>query len=174
MKQRKAVGVEFRAGETCVGFDLGGGVVEGARFAGGLIAQGDHYVLAVPIESAQALMSPELAELDPQCDRLRAAKIDGLISWMVGIQFYLYEDVPLVRGHMVFPDAPWALTAISQPQFWREPVGLFRRHYGNGDVGGRWRTGRGRRARAQKGARLHEGRNSSRGVVAAQGGAQRT
>jgi uncharacterized protein with NAD-binding domain and iron-sulfur cluster len=37
---------------------------------------------------------------------------------------------------MVFPDAPWALTAISQPQFWREPVGLFRRHYGNGDVGG--------------------------------------
>ena len=136
VKHLKELGVQFHPGDTCIGLDVGAGRVEGARFASGLIAKGDHYVLAVPIESAQGLMSPDLAALDPQCDRLRAAKVDQLISWMVGIQFYLYEDVPLVRGHMVFPDAPWALTAISQPQFWREPVGLFRRHYGNGDVGG--------------------------------------
>ena len=97
---------------------------------------GDHFVLAVPIEAAQRLMSADLAALDVQCERLRQANIDHLVSWMVGIQIYLYEDVPLVRGHMVFPDSPWALTAISQPQFWKETLGLFRRHYGNGDVGG--------------------------------------
>jgi uncharacterized protein with NAD-binding domain and iron-sulfur cluster len=54
---------------------------------------------------------------------------------MVGIQFYLYEDVPLVRGHTFYPDSPWALTSISQPQFWRD-LGLFRRQYGDGSVGG--------------------------------------
>jgi uncharacterized protein with NAD-binding domain and iron-sulfur cluster len=54
---------------------------------------------------------------------------------MVGIQYYLYEDVPLVRGHLFLPDSPWALTAISQPQFWRD-LGLFRRTFGDGNVGG--------------------------------------
>jgi uncharacterized protein with NAD-binding domain and iron-sulfur cluster len=93
-------------------------------------------VLAVPIESAQALMSDDLAALDPQCERLLKANIDQLVSWMVGIQFFLREDVPLARGHLFFPDSPWALTAISQPQFWRDTVGLFRQHYGNGEVGG--------------------------------------
>jgi uncharacterized protein with NAD-binding domain and iron-sulfur cluster len=54
---------------------------------------------------------------------------------MVGIQYFLYEDVPLVRGHTFYPDSPWGLTTISQPQFWRD-LGLFRRVYGNGEVGG--------------------------------------
>jgi uncharacterized protein with NAD-binding domain and iron-sulfur cluster len=54
---------------------------------------------------------------------------------MVGIQYFLYEDVPLVRGHTFYPDSPWALTSISQPQFWRD-LGLFRTRYGGGDVGG--------------------------------------
>jgi uncharacterized protein with NAD-binding domain and iron-sulfur cluster len=54
---------------------------------------------------------------------------------MVGIQFFLYEDVPMVRGHIFYPDSPWALTSISQPQFWRDG-GLFRRRWGDGSVGG--------------------------------------
>jgi len=132
----KRLGVHFHAGEVCTGLDVDAGCVAGARFASGLAAKGDHYVLAVPIEAAQGLMSEDLAALDGQCDRLRTAKVDQLVSWMVGIQFYLREDVPLARGHMVFPDAPWALTAISQPQFWSEPASLFRRRYGNGEVGG--------------------------------------
>jgi uncharacterized protein with NAD-binding domain and iron-sulfur cluster len=132
----KKLGVQLHAGETCTGLEAGGGRVKGARFASGVVATGDHYVLAAPIEYAQELMSADLAALDPQCERLRTAPIDKLVSWMVGLQFYLYEDVPLARGHMVFPDAPWALTAISQPQFWQEGAGLFRRRYGSGEVGG--------------------------------------
>ncbi len=132
----KSSGVRFHCGERCTGLSIAGGLVSDAQFASGRVAKGDYYVLAVPIESAQALMSEELARLDPQCERLRAANIGRLVSWMVGIQFYLREDVPLARGHMVFPDAPWALTAISQPQFWRETIGRFRDYFGNGDVDG--------------------------------------
>ncbi len=130
------LGVTLHPGETCTGLDVRGGRIDGARFASGRVAKGDHYVIAVPVEVAQTLMSDELAALDPQCERLRSANVDELLSWMVGIQFYLYEDVPLARGHLVFPDAPWALTAISQPQFWTDTVGRFRRHYGDGEVGG--------------------------------------
>ena len=33
--------------------------------------------------------------------------------------FYLAEDVPLVHGHAIYIDSEWALTSISQRQFWR-------------------------------------------------------
>jgi uncharacterized protein with NAD-binding domain and iron-sulfur cluster len=132
----RALGVQFHPGEACTGLDVAAGRISAARFAGGLVAPGDHFVLAVPIEVAHGLMSAALAALDPQCERLRSANIDELVSWMVGIQFFLYEDVKLARGHIVFPDSPWALTAISQPQFWADSVGVFRRTYGNGEVGG--------------------------------------
>jgi uncharacterized protein with NAD-binding domain and iron-sulfur cluster len=131
-----SIGVSFHPGETCTALDVAGGRVVGARFASGAIAEGDHFVLAVPIEAVQQLMSDDLAALDPQCARLRDADVDRLVSWMVGLQFYLHEDVPLARGHMVFPDAPWALTAISQPQFWRDTIGSFPEHYGDGTVAG--------------------------------------
>jgi uncharacterized protein with NAD-binding domain and iron-sulfur cluster len=130
------LGVRFHPVEICTGLSVAGGRIEDARFAGGTVARGDHYVLAVPLEAAQKLMSEDLAPLDPQCDRLRTANMDELVSWMIGMQFFLREDVPLARGHLFFPDSPWALTAISQPQFWRNTVGLFRQHYGNGEVGG--------------------------------------
>src|SRR5262249_5691436 len=39
-------------------------------------------------------------------------------EWMTGIQFFLDRELALVNGHLVLVDAPWALTAISQKQFW--------------------------------------------------------
>ena len=131
-----ALGVKFHPAKSCIRLEVVGGRIAAAHFNDDESAKADHYVLAVPIESAQALMSDDLAALDPQCERLLKANIDQLVSWMVGIQFFLREDVPLARGHLFFPDSPWALTAISQPQFWRDTVGLFRQHYGNGEVGG--------------------------------------
>ena len=131
-----SLGVKFHPAKTCLALDIAHGRIAAARFDGNEAASADHYVLAVPLESAQALISDDLAALDPQCERLQKANIDQLLSWMVGIQFFLREDVPLARGHLFFPDSPWALTAISQPQFWRDSVGLFRQHYGNGEVGG--------------------------------------
>jgi uncharacterized protein with NAD-binding domain and iron-sulfur cluster len=62
------------------------------------------------------------------------ANLDKLATrWMNGIQFYLYQDEPLTHGHVIFLDSPWALTAISQRQFWNQ-VDLSR--FGNGQVRG--------------------------------------
>jgi uncharacterized protein with NAD-binding domain and iron-sulfur cluster len=38
---------------------------------------------------------------------------------MNGILFYLAEDLPLVHGHAIYIDSEWALTSISQRQFWK-------------------------------------------------------
>jgi uncharacterized protein with NAD-binding domain and iron-sulfur cluster len=128
-------GVKLHVGRGVKAIDVEGGKIARVRLADDTTATADYYVLAVPLESAVQLVSPELAALDPALQRLRAIDVDSLVSWMVGIQFFLYEDVPLVRGHAFYPDSPWGLTSISQPQFWRD-LGLFRRRYGGGDVGG--------------------------------------
>jgi uncharacterized protein with NAD-binding domain and iron-sulfur cluster len=50
---------------------------------------------------------------------------------MNGIQFYLRTDLPLANGHTVYLDSNWALTSVSQGQFWR---GYDLSQYGNGLV----------------------------------------
>jgi uncharacterized protein with NAD-binding domain and iron-sulfur cluster len=91
--------------------------------------------LAVPVDQAIAMITPQMGELDPRLETLRTTNADDLVSWMVGAQYFLKEDVPLVRGHTFYPDSPWALTSISQAQFWTDG-GLFRDRYGDGAVGG--------------------------------------
>lgn len=131
----RRLGVQLHGGIRCAGLDVDGGRISQVRFDNGRTRAADHFVLAVPIDAAHRLITPELAALDPALARLRAADVEQLVSWMVGCQFFLYEDVPLVRGHAFYPDSPWALTSISQPQFWRD-LGLFRRQFGDGQVGG--------------------------------------
>lgn len=132
------LGVKLHAGHRCLGIDVAGGQISGVRIeTGGVVTTqtADHYVLALPIDFACGLITPAMGAVDPALEKLRTCDVDKLVSWMVGIQFFLYEDVPLVRGHTFYPDSPWALTSISQPQFWRD-AGLFRRRYGDGEVGG--------------------------------------
>jgi hypothetical protein len=52
---------------------------------------------------------------------------------MNGIQFFLKEDVPLAHGHTIYLDSPWALTSISQQQFWAD---YDLADYGDGEVKG--------------------------------------
>jgi uncharacterized protein with NAD-binding domain and iron-sulfur cluster len=130
-----SLGVQLHGGVAIAGLEVAGGSISGVKLASGAIAKADFYVLAAPIDVAISMITPQMGALDPVLDRLRAKNVDDLVSWMVGIQYFLYEDVPLVRGHTFYPDSPWALTSISQPQFWRD-LGLFRKRYGGGDVGG--------------------------------------
>jgi hypothetical protein len=51
---------------------------------------------------------------------------------MNAIQFYLRAPTPLVRGHILHVDSPWALASLSQAQFWGPRD--FRRDYGKGTV----------------------------------------
>jgi uncharacterized protein with NAD-binding domain and iron-sulfur cluster len=52
--------------------------------------------------------------------------------WGNGIQFYLRRPVPIVRGHVIYLDSPWAVLSVSQAQFW--PERRFASDYGNGRV----------------------------------------
>ncbi len=130
-----SMGVGLHLGTTVANISVAGGKIAGVTLASGATLTADHYVLAVPIDAAIPMITADMAALDPALATLRSKHPDDVVSWMSGIQFYLYEDVPLVRGHTFYPDAPWALTSISQPQFWRS-LGLFRKLYGDGEVGG--------------------------------------
>ena len=129
-------GVRLQAGMAVDGLDVEAGRISGVRVAGDPTPKvADFYVLAVPIDRAIAMITPQMGALDPGLERLRTSNADQLVSWMVGAQYFLKEDVQLVRGHTFYPDSPWALTSISQAQFWTEG-GAFRDRYGDGTVGG--------------------------------------
>jgi 15-cis-phytoene desaturase len=89
----------------------------------------DFYVAAMPVEIMQRLVTPELMHAAPSLARLGELRTE----WMNGIQFYLETDRPLADGHTVYLDSNWALTSISQRQFWHS---YDLSNYGNGRVGG--------------------------------------
>jgi hypothetical protein len=89
----------------------------------------DYYVCAVPVEVMQSSASPELVRAAPSLARLGELRTE----WMNGIQFYVRTDQPLADGHAIYLDSNWALTSISQRQFWH---GYDLSKYGDGRVGG--------------------------------------
>jgi len=101
--------------------------LSGARVAGQVVSA-DHYVLSVPLDRAQTLITDELAAVDPALAGVR--RLQNSMSSMVGAQFFFSRPTPICRGHVAYPDAPWALSSISQGQFWTGGVGA----YGDGTV----------------------------------------
>jgi uncharacterized protein with NAD-binding domain and iron-sulfur cluster len=87
------------------------------------------FVCAMPAERARRLWSPRVLRLDPGLEGMDELFVD----WMNGIQYYLRRPVGLIRGHLTFVDAPWALTALTQAQFW-EGNEAFAREYGDGEA----------------------------------------
>ena len=127
------LGVEFQAGSGLVG-NRNGWYASGRRNGGervraALEVTADFYVAALPVEVMAALMSDDLKRAAPSLANLDKLKT----RWMNGIQFYLFKDEPLVNGHVIYLDSPWALTSISQRQFWSN-VDLSQ--YGDGTVRG--------------------------------------
>ena len=105
------------------------GAISGARVTSGGQSRtitADVYVLAVPLERARELLGPQLRALDPGFRALD----DLLADWMTGVQYFLRRPLPITRGHVSFADSPWALTSISQGQFWGRDLAS----YGNGAV----------------------------------------
>ena len=83
----------------------------------------------MPVEAMTPLVDDRLRQLAPSLANL--SKIHT--AWMNGTQFYLAQDVPLEFGHSLYADSPWALTSVSQRQFWK-PRSLA--GFGDGLVGG--------------------------------------
>lgn len=96
-----------------------------------VLVQGDHYIAAVPLERMVPLLSHELLAADPALARLKV--LEPNVEWMNGVQFYLRRDVPSAHGHVIHIDTPWALTSISQLQFWRS---VSPGQFGSSDVRG--------------------------------------
>ena len=102
----------------------------------------DYYVVALPLEVlvpdvvtprlpgwGPGLLNDDMRKADPGLDELAHLQT----RWMNGVMFYLRQDVPLGRGHTIYIDSEWALTSISQQQFWPD-VDLSRR--GDGTIKG--------------------------------------
>jgi uncharacterized protein with NAD-binding domain and iron-sulfur cluster len=111
----------------------------------------DYFLMALPAERLAGLLTKEMLDADPtlaDVKRLgwdpdlagtaggRAPGPDApleYLAWMNGAQFYLYEDLPVTHGHVIYVDSPWALTSISQKQFW---TGVDLARFGDGRVKG--------------------------------------
>jgi len=93
--------------------------------------RGDYYVAALPIERIVPLLNARILAADPALRNL--SHLAPNVEWMSGVQFYLRRDVPTAHGHVIHIDTEWALTSISQLQFWRNvPRDIF----GDSEVGG--------------------------------------
>ncbi|AGB37763.1 hydroxysqualene dehydroxylase [Natronococcus occultus] len=108
------LGVELHPGTSARGLTFDGRRIASLELTDGSRVRSDEYVLAVPVEVAPEFVTPGMARVAPELGRIERLET----AWMNGIQFYLREDVELTRGHQVYADAPWALTSISQRQFW--------------------------------------------------------
>jgi uncharacterized protein with NAD-binding domain and iron-sulfur cluster len=124
----RGLGVELRLESPVLGLTVERGRIAGATVPDGRVTA-DFYVAALPVEVMRQLAGAQLRALEP-----RLAGLDRLVTrWMNGFLFYLDRDVRLVHGHAIYIDSEWALTSISQAQFWDE-VDLA--EYGDGRVRG--------------------------------------
>ncbi|MBC2879496.1 MULTISPECIES: hydroxysqualene dehydroxylase [Streptomyces] len=133
VRHLRSLGVRFVLGGEVREVLYGDGRVTGVRLGSPLggadrRVTADHYLSAMPVEHARATWGRELRAADgrlARCDRLQT-------DWMVGVQYFLRTRTPIVHGHTDHIDSPWALTTISQAQFW--PGRDFRADYGDGRV----------------------------------------
>src|SRR5215218_4041188 len=113
----RGAGVELRTASAVVGIDCARGRIagvtvehEGARET----ITAEYYVAAMPVEQLRPLLSRELVAAEPRLAGTRRLRT----RWMNGIMYYLHRDVPVLAGHTIYSDSDWALTSISQRQFW--------------------------------------------------------
>lgn len=127
-------GVAYHVNSEAIAVSFDGTRVRSATLNRGgsrVTVTGDYFVFALPVEDVIDLITPAMVDADPALASLFT--LDDITEWMNGIQIYLTEDVRLAHGHSIYVDTPWALTSISQAQFWKH-VRLS--DYGDGTVRG--------------------------------------
>ena len=124
----RSLGVDLRLRTPVQGLSVRDGRIAGVTTSAGTVTA-DHYIAALPVEVIRLVAGPDVRALEP-----RIAALDRLVTrWMNGVLFYLDRDLPLVHGHAIYIDSEWALTSISQAQFWH---GVDLARYGDGRVKG--------------------------------------
>jgi uncharacterized protein with NAD-binding domain and iron-sulfur cluster len=130
MRHLRGLGVRFVMGQKLARYDVGSGRIRSVqlvdRAGRRTTVEADWFVSAMPAEQARKHWSRDVLRLDPSLKQMDELFTD----WMAGIQFYLNRPVDITHGHMTFIDAPWALTALTQGQFWADRT--FAQDYGDG------------------------------------------
>jgi uncharacterized protein with NAD-binding domain and iron-sulfur cluster len=127
----KKLGVKFVVGAAVDRLETRGGRIVAASAktrTGRRRIEADWFVSAMPVERARKLWDRKVLALDPSLEAMHDLQYD----WMNGIQLYLRRTVDITKGHITFLDAPWALTALTQGQFWNKRD--FARDYGDGSA----------------------------------------
>ncbi|GAA3627673.1 hydroxysqualene dehydroxylase [Microlunatus ginsengisoli] len=127
-------GVDYQLNTRVHSIEMDGGVVGGVTVEhDGVITElhADYYVSALPIDVMATIVTDQVVRADPRLADI--FQLSKNTAWMNGIQFYLDVDVPIGRGHQLYVDSPWALTSVSQAQFWSD-VDLSR--FGDGNIRG--------------------------------------
>ncbi len=101
MKDDRIAGVKFRSVENDQEIE---------------IATGDYYLLALPVEVVAGLINNDMLIADAALHNI--IDLAPNVEWMNGIQFYLSEPFDMHRGHTIYANSAWALTSVSQIQFW--------------------------------------------------------
>lgn len=114
-------GVTFHMNATCTKLNLGEDgklssadvTIDGQKIQ----VEGDYFILATPVERAAAIIDKPLLKIEPRFNYIK--QLAKSVSWMNGIQYYLTEDIKINKGHVIYSDTQWAITSISQVQFWK-------------------------------------------------------
>jgi uncharacterized protein with NAD-binding domain and iron-sulfur cluster len=126
----RALGVEFRVGHRVESLQIAKDTIASVtiRDPSGQARRvtADWFLSAMPVERFVRLLSPEVLAADPRLGSAQRLRTE----WMNGLMFYLRRRLPLTPGHVNYVDSPWAITSISQAQFWQRDF----RDYGDGTV----------------------------------------
>lgn len=123
----ESLGVQFHHDTVAQAFGIAEGVCSAVEVVTAQTrseVSADAYIFALPVERMAQVLSASKDRpdnplaADPALPGVMAVAPN--VRWMNGIQFFLYKDVPITHGHLLFADTPWALTGISEAQFWSE------------------------------------------------------
>ncbi len=131
LAELRRLGVKLHVPAEVRRLHVGDGRLRGATVTtprGPAGVKADWFVLAVPVERARLLFDRDVLAVAPKLRQTRKLET----GWMNAIQFYLREPAPIVHGHILYVDSPWALSSLSQAQFWTGRD--FPRDYGDGSV----------------------------------------
>jgi len=128
----RGLGVTFVLGQGLASYEVANGKVSAVRLtdAYGVTTrhESDWFISAMPVDKATAFLGGDMLARDPSFANLNRLQTD----WMVGIQYFLKKKIDITFGHITFIDSPWALTALTQGQFWKSRN--FPAAYGDGSA----------------------------------------
>lgn len=133
LKYLQSRGVEYHVNAQVTGYECDGKNITGVNITHDGVSStvtADYYIGAMPVERTAPLINAQILKADPSLGSLPALAKN--VQWMNGIQYYLSKDATIDHGHTIYIDSEWALTSVSQRQFWTEDLANF----GDGQVKG--------------------------------------